>query len=97
MQDKTFEQDVKRLIEAFLLIENKNECKALFEDLFTIQELHAIAQRLKVATMLDGGMTCQNIAGETGASTATISRVNKCLHYGSGGYKPILDRLKDKK
>jgi len=97
MQDKTFEQDVKRLIDAMLLIENKGECKELFEDLLTIQELHSIAQRLKVATMLDDGMTCHNIAGETGASTATISRVNKCLHYGSGGYKVILDRLKDKK
>ncbi len=93
MQDKTFKQDVDRLVDAVLNLKDKEECQQLFEDLLTIQELHSIAQRLKVATMLDEGMTCHNIAVSTGASTATISRVNKCLNYGSGGYKTILDRI----
>ena len=94
MLDKTFDQDVVRLIDAVLSLKNSEECKLYFEDLLTIQELHSIAQRLKVATMLSDGMTCHNIAIETGASTATISRVNKCLNYGTGGYKIILDRIK---
>ena len=94
MLEKTFEQDVDRMIKAVLNLKNNEECKSLFEDLLTIQELHSISQRLKVATMLDSGMTCHNIAAETGASTATISRVNKCLNYGTGGYKIILDRIK---
>ncbi len=94
MNDKaTFEQDRSRLIQAVLALKNEEECSAFFEDIFTIQELHAIAQRLKVAGMLKNGMTCQHIAEETGASTATISRVNKCFHYGPGGYEIVLQRL----
>ncbi len=94
MNDKaTFEKDRARLIKAILALKNEEECSAFFEDILTIQELHAIAQRLKVAGMLQGGMTCQHIAENTGASTATISRVNKCLQYGPGGYDIVLKRL----
>lgn len=94
MNDKaTFEKDRSRLIEAVLALKNEEECSVFFEDIFTIQELHAIAQRLKVAGMLKNGMTCQHIAEMTGASTATISRVNKCLQYGPGGYQTVLKRL----
>ncbi|MEX1307107.1 MAG: YerC/YecD family TrpR-related protein [Eubacteriales bacterium] len=89
----TFKQDKDKLVKAVLALKNEAECNAFFEDILTIQELHAIAQRLKVAGMLKEGMTCQHIADETGASTATISRVNKCLHYGPGGYGTVLERL----
>jgi TrpR-related protein YerC/YecD len=93
MQEKTFKQDVDRLIEAFLALDNKKECAKFFDDIFTIQELHAVSQRLKVAKMLKDGMTCHAIADETGASTATISRVNKCVHYGKDGYNIVLDKI----
>ncbi len=88
--------DYDKLYAAILLLKDKAECQAFFEDLFTISELNAAAQRLKVADMLYHSRTCGSIAGETGASTATVSRVNKCLHYGSGGYKTVLDRLHGK-
>jgi len=91
----TFEKDKARLIKAMLALKDEAECEVFFEDILTIQELHAIAQRLKVAKLLKDGMTCQHIADETGASTATISRVNKCLHYGPGGYAAVLERIKD--
>ena len=68
-----------------------------FEDILTIQEMHSVSKRLKVAKMLSDGMTCHHIAEQTGASTATISRVNKCINYGSGGYKIVLDNLKQDK
>ena len=63
------------------------------DDLFTIAELKAAAQRIKVARLLYTGTTCNAAAKETGASTATVSRVNKCLNYGPGGYKIVLDRI----
>ncbi len=79
-----------------MALESEEECRALFDDLFTIAELNAAAQRIKVADMLYHGMTCGNIAEETGASTATVSRVNKCLHYGTGGYRIVLERMNEK-
>ena len=98
MNDKaTFEQDRSRLIQAVLALKNEEECSAFFEDIFTIQELHAIAQRLKVAGMLKNGMTCQHIAEETGASTATISRVNRSLNYGNDGYEMVMERIRKNK
>ncbi len=90
---KTFDDDLKRLKQAVLSLEDETECGAFFEDILTIQEMHAIAQRLKVAKLLSEGMTCQHIAEQTGASTATISRVNRCLNYGPGGYNTVLDRI----
>ena len=67
-----------------------------FEDLCTITELRAMAQRFQVAKMLDEGQIYSDIVKETGASTATISRVNKCLIYGTDGYRMVLDRAKGK-
>ena len=77
-----------------LLLKNLDECYEYFEDICTIAELGAIAQRLKVAKMLREKKTVHEISEATGISTATISRVNKCLNYGTGGYDMILKRLK---
>ena len=79
-----------RLFEALLRLSTKEECYALFEDLCTIREIRDLSQRFEVAEMLAAGKSYQEIAGRTGASTATICRVNKCLMYGSGGYRRAL-------
>lgn len=79
--------------ESVLLLKNPDECYKFFEDICTIAELGAIAQRLKVARMLRDKKTVHEISETTGISTATISRVNKCLNYGTGGYDMILSRL----
>ena len=83
------------LFESILQLENIDECYDFFEDLCTIAELRAMVQRFQVARMLDEGRIYSDIVQETGASTATISRVNKCLVYGSDGYRRMLDRLKE--
>jgi TrpR-related protein YerC/YecD len=85
-----------KLFMAILKLENIEECYNFFEDICTVSELKALAQRLEVAKMLDENQTYTEIAQKTGASTATISRVNKCLNYGADGYRTILNRLKDK-
>jgi len=89
-------QEYTYLFDAILSLKTKEECAAFFDDLLTIAELQAAAQRLKVAGMLYNNNTCSTVAKATGASTATVSRVNKCLHYGPGGYKLVLDRLLQK-
>lgn len=86
-------EDRRRLCRAFLALSTEEECEAFLSDLFTITELQSAEQRLKVAKMLFEKKTCQYISDETGASTATVSRVNKCLNYGTGGYKAVLDKL----
>ncbi len=86
-------KDFHSLFDAVLSLETREECEAFFEDLLTISELQAAAQRYKVARLLDEGQTCNSVAKETGASTATVSRVNKCLHYGTG-YRLVLDKAK---
>ena len=85
---------VDELYDAILSLENKEDCQAFFEDLFTINEIISLSQRLSVAKKLDEGKTFSVITAETGASSATIGRVNKCLSYGTGGYRKIIDRLK---
>ncbi len=86
------------LYKAVLTLKNEKECAAFFEDLCTPQELSAIAQRLHVASMLTDGNVYNSIVDVTGASTATISRVNKTLTYQTaGGYKMVFDRMKGKK
>ena len=85
---------VENLIRAIVDIENEAECRAFLEDLCTIKELQDISQRLSVAKMLDEGKNYQEISKATGASTATISRVKKCLVWGSGGYRTALERAK---
>ena len=86
-------EEVRALCQAVCLLQSEKECYRFFEDICTISEIKSIAQRLSVARMLDGEATYQEISKATGASTATISRVNRCLQYGSGGYRLVLDRL----
>ncbi|MGL5380785.1 YerC/YecD family TrpR-related protein [Clostridium sp.] len=83
--------------EAVLKLQNIDECYNFFEDVATINELKALAQRIHVATMLKEKRVYTEIAEKTGASTATISRVNKCLNYGTGGYNLVLDRIEESK
>lgn len=80
------------LYKAILSLQTEGECAQFFEDLFTINELDSACQRIKVAKMLRAKKTMLQISKQTGASTATITRVNKCLQYGNG-YKTILERL----
>ena len=80
---------------AILTLETPDECRRFFEDICTIKEIQDISQRLEVATLLKNGKVYTEIAAATGASTATISRVNKCLSYGSGGYEIVLERHGD--
>ncbi len=87
--------EIDELFSAILLLETQDDCSRFFEDICTISELKAIAQRFCVARMLDKKITYQEISQKTGASTATISRVNRCLQYGAGGYRLVLDRMKD--
>ena len=86
--------DVDELYRAVLSLENEKECALFFEDLCTINEIISLSQRLSVAKKLDEGKTFSNITAETGASSATIGRVNRCLSYGNGGYKTIIEKLK---
>ena len=95
MNKKIKTEAVDCLFEAILSLKTKEECYSFFEDLCTIAELRAMVQRFQVARMLDEGRIYSDIVQETGASTATISRVNKCLVYGSDGYRKMLDRLKE--
>ncbi|MBQ6361479.1 MAG: TrpR YerC/YecD [Lachnospiraceae bacterium] len=80
--------------DAVLSLQTREECEAFFEDVCTVNELIAISQRLAVARQLREGRTYLDIAESTGASTATISRVNRCLNYGKNGYNIVMDRLK---
>jgi len=86
-------QAVDKLFEAFLNLESVEECYAFFEDICTIKEIQDMSQRLEVAIMLRKGLNYQDISAQTGVSTATISRVSKCLNYGSGGYNAAIDKL----
>ena len=86
--------DMKELYRAIISLSSESECGNFFEDLCTIKELQDMAQRFAVARMLDAGVNYKNISEATGVSTATISRVNKCLEYGSGGYRLALERAK---
>ncbi len=83
------------LYQAVLSLNSMEECQAFFEDICTIKELGAIAQRLEVACQLDAGRNYNEVSEDTGVSSATISRVNKCLLYGEGGYRIALERLKE--
>lgn len=84
---------VDQLFAAVLALKTPEECAAFFDDLLTRVELYSIAQRWHVARMLDRGQTYEDVASSTGASSGTISRVNRCLKFGSGGYRLILDRV----
>lgn len=88
-------ESIERLFKAITMLKNEEECSAFFEDLCTIMELQDMAQRLDAAVMLKKGFNYQTISKEIGISTATISRVSKCINYGSGGYNTVLQRIMD--
>lgn len=93
MNNKIRTEAVEHLFEAILTLENKEECFDFFEDLCTINELLSLSQRYEVAKMLRAHKTYLDIAEKTGASTATISRVNRSLNYGCDGYELVFGRL----
>lgn len=93
MNPKMKDEFTDRLFQAILLLKDIDECYNFFEDICTISEVKAMAQRLEVARMLMNKKTYTEICEKTGASTATISRVNRFLNYGADGYKTILERL----
>ena len=95
-ESKLKSDDMDHLFEAVLTLQTVEECYMFFEDLCTISELVSISHRFRVAQLLRGKHTCQDISQSTGASTATISRVNRCLNYGTGGYTMVLDRIENK-
>ena len=95
--EKWCNESVEKLFQAILTLKTEEECKRFFEDICTVKEMQEIAQRLSVADMLSKKKVYNEIARETGASTATISRVNRCLSYGSGGYELVLERLSESK
>ena len=93
MNKKIRSEEVNHLFEAILTLENVEECYQFFEDLCTVNELLSLAQRYEVAQMLRNKSTYLDIAKKTGASTATISRVNRSLNYGNDGYDMVFERL----
>ena len=95
MNRKLKDEDMDILFRGILKLPTVEDCYAFFEALCPIADLRAMVQRFQVARMLDEGRIYSDIVQETGASTATISRVNKCLVYGSDGYRKMLDRLKE--
>ena len=93
LDERVMNEQIHDLVEAMLLLKTPEEAQSFFEDIFTIKELQAVAQRLAVARMLKKKVTYQDIAEQTGASTATISRVNRSLTYGAGVYQLVLGRM----
>ena len=85
----------EKMYEAILSLQSMDECMRFFDDLCTVTELMAMEQRYQVAACLDKGMIYNDILAETGASSATISRVNRSLQYGRGGYAIVFDRMKE--
>lgn len=94
--DKLRGRSLDQLFEVILSLKNKEECYRFFDDLCTMGEIQSLAQRLEVARMLEEGFTYHKIEAETGASTATISRVKRCLNYGNDGYQMTLNRIQEK-
>lgn len=95
MNTKLKDMNVEYLFKAILSLQTIDECYDFFDDLCTVPELKALSQRLEVAKMLSEGRVYSDIVAKTGASTATISRVNRSLNYGSDGYKVIFERAGD--
>ena len=94
--DKLHTKDVDALFEAILSLENAEECYKFFEDACTIKEILDIAQRFKAAKMLKAGKNYVEVCSATGMSSATISRVSRCLEYGGGGYELAINRISEK-
>lgn len=93
-ESKFKSEAIDDLFEAFISLDNQEECYRFFEDLVTVKELQAMAQRWQVAKSLDQKQTYIEIEEKTGASAATISRINRCMAYGSEGYKRMIDKMK---
>ena len=93
--DKLRGKELDQLFQAVLSLKDLEECYRFFDDLCTINEIQSLAQRLDVARMLRDGNTYHRIEGETGASTATISRVKRCLNFGNDTYEMVLERIKE--
>ena len=93
--NKIQKPEIDRLFETILNFSTFEECESFFEDICTIKEIQDMSQRLEVARMLNKSKSYAEISKATGASTATISRVNKCLVYGSDGYRRALDKMED--
>lgn len=89
------DSSIDKLFEAILTLQTDEECYRFFEDICTVAEIKSLAQRLEVARMLKANATYSEIAEKTGASSATISRVKRCLNYGADGYKLVLERIKE--
>jgi len=96
MNNRLKSEAVDGLFDAILQLKTREECYLFFEDLCTVQELKAMSQRMEVAQMLSAGYPYTEIVSKTGASTATISRVNRSLAYGVDGYKLVFERLQEK-
>ena len=92
-KSKLWSKENDMLFDTILLLENREDCYRFFEDICTVAELKSIAQRLEAARLLREGVTYHDISERLGASTATISRVNRSLAYGAEGYTRLLDRL----
>ena len=84
------------LYRAIVSLQDVDECRRFFQDLCTVSELKAMEQRFEVAKLLNDGLIYNDILEKTGASSATISRVNRCLHYGADGYQAVIPRLKER-
>lgn len=87
------DESIDALFSAVLQLKTKDECRRFFTDLCTISELKSMNQRMQVALMLKNKSVYTDIASQTGASTATISRVNRCINYGSDGYNLVIERM----
>ena len=86
-------RETQELFEGILTLQTPEECERFFTDICTIKELQSLTQRLQVAKQLYEGRNYNEVCRDTGVSSATICRVNKCLNYGDGGYRTVLDRL----
>lgn len=95
MAAKIHDELTDQLVKAILSLKTEEQCYRFFEDICTVSELKALAQRLEVARMLDEGYIYESIVEKTGASTATISRVKRCLVYGADGYNSVMELLKE--
>ena len=95
MEKKLKDKNTDLFFDAILHLKSVDECYDFFEDLCTVNELKSISQRIVVAKMLREKKVYSDIVDETGASTATVSRVNRSLQYGSGGYAIVFDRMKE--
>ncbi len=97
VMNKFYSESVDTLVKGLLKLETEEECYAFLEDVCTIKELQDMAQRFDVALKLSDGFNYNQVSKETGASSATISRVNKCLMYGNNGYNTVIKRLNEEK